>query len=542
MSTNPIPSFIDAVRRRLDRGVASRLGARCLLAAAGACVLWAVTWRIFGYAAPWPGYAIAGGAGLVAFVISTLMSKRSDTQAAAAADEVFGLKDGLLSWLGFRAKGSEGEVFDLHERSMAAKVAGLDVAAVPVPHPRRQYGVGLLLAVIAAGLAFLPHSQAVRDRLAREQMTAERSAEVKKQVEEAVEELIDQLSEEERQVLDPAKLRELAKQLEETKDQREAEKQIAKFEQELAKAMQGLEARQDEAVLKLAAEELAKSSLADVRQLGKQLDAKDFEMAKQELQDMKPGAKPKMTPEQLEKLKKNAAKAKDMAKRMADGARKRDFGKAPKPGNHQDAAEMPMAEGDQKPMQEMLDEMDAEARQLGQKMEQGEFDPDAEAMAGRMDGKMDELGRRLGQMGARQKAKDKLAKLRAGMGEARQFAQGQAQMLGLAQAMGQGQQPGGLKPGQGSVESRRKERDELKDNGNLSQLKGQANPDGPSSNSVESAESGTGIAGRASVDNKREFQRQMESLVRRDDIPEELKLGVREYFERVHETADTPDN
>jgi hypothetical protein len=31
----------------------------------------------------------------------------------------------------------------------------------------------------------------------------------------------------------------------------------------------------------------------------------------------------------------------------------------------------------------------------------------------------------------------------------------------------------------------------------------------------------------------------MESLVRRDDIPEELKLGVREYFERVHETGDT---
>jgi hypothetical protein len=188
MNANPIPSFIGAVRRRLDRGVASRLGARCLLAAAGACVLWAVAWRIFGYAAPWPGYAVAGGAGLVAFVISTMMSKRSEEQAAAAADEVFGLKDGLLSWLGFRAKGSEGEVFDLHERSMAAKVAGLEVAAVPVPQPRRQYGVGLLLAVIAGGLAFLPHSQAVRDRLAREELTAERSAEVKKQVEEAVEE------------------------------------------------------------------------------------------------------------------------------------------------------------------------------------------------------------------------------------------------------------------------------------------------------------------------------------------------------------------
>ncbi len=538
MNASPISAFIDVVRRRLDRGVASRIGARCLLAAAGACVLWAVGWRIFGYAAPWLGYAVAGAAGVLALIVAMMLSRQTTARAASVADEVFGLKDGLLSWLGFRAKGSEGEVFELHERMMTAKVSTLEPAAVPVVHPRRSYGVGVLLAVIAGGLAFLPHSQAVRDRLAREQMTAERSAEVKKQVEEAVEELIKDLSEEERKQIDPAKLRELAKQLDETKDQREAEKQIAKFEQELAKAMQGLEARQDEAVLKLAAEELAKSSLADVRQLGKQLDAKDFEKAQQEMQDMKPGAKPKMTPEQLEQLKKNAAKAKDMAKRMADGARKRDFGKAPKPGNNQDAAEMPMANGDQKPMQEMLDEMDAEARQLGQKMEQGEFDPDAEAMAGRMDGKMDELGKRLGMLGARQKAKDKLAKLRAGMSEARQFAQGQSQMLGLAQSMAQGQTPGGLAPGQGSVESRRKEQDELKDNGNMAQLKGQANPDGPSSNSVESAESGTGIAGRAAVDSKREFRRQMESLVRRDDIPEELKLGVREYFERVHESDE----
>jgi hypothetical protein len=126
------------------------------------------------------------------------------------------------------------------------------------------------------------------------------------------------------------------------------------------------------------------------------------------------------------------------------------------------------------------------------------------------------------------------------MGEARQFAQGQSQMLGLAQSMMQSQQPGGLEAGRGSVESRRDARDELKDNNNLAELKGNPNGEGPSTNTVESAESGTGIAGRAAVDNQREFRRQMESLVRRDDIPEELKLGVREYFERVHETEEAP--
>lgn len=535
-----LASFLDAVRRRLDRGVASRIGARCLLAAAGVALVWAVAWRIFGYAAPRTGYAIAGGAGLLAFVIARMVARKSSTDAALAADETFGLKDGLLSWLGFHAKGSEGEVYQLHEKSLLAKVSALDPAGVPLVHPKRLYGIGLLLAVIAGGLALLPHSQAVRDRLAREQMTAERSAEVKKQVEEAVEELIKGLGEEERKELDPARLRELAKQLAETKDQREAEKQIAKFEQELSKAMQGLEARQDEAVLKLSAEELAKSSLADARQLGKQLDAKDFEKAKQELGEMKPAAKPKMTREELEQLKKNAAKAREMAKRMADGARQRNFGKTPKPGDKMDGKQMQMAEGkgNQQPLQEMLEEMDADARQFDAKLEQGEFDPDAEAMAMRLGGKMDKLGNRLGRLGARQKAKDKLARLRAGMCEARQFAQGQSQMLGLAQSMMQSQEAGGKEAGQGSVESRRNERDELKDNNNLAELKGNPDGEGPSTNTVESAESGTGIAGRAAVDHQREFRRQMESLVRRDDIPEELKLGVREYFERVHEAAE----
>ncbi|RYD67084.1 MAG: hypothetical protein EOP83_03565, partial [Verrucomicrobiaceae bacterium] len=139
-----LASFLDAVRRRLDHGVASRMGARCLLAAAGASLVWAVAWRAFGFAAPRIGYAIAAGAGLLAFVIALVVSRRTSTDAALAADETFGLMDGLLSWLGFRAKGGEGEVYQLQEKMLVARVSSLDPADIPLVHPKRSYGIGLL--------------------------------------------------------------------------------------------------------------------------------------------------------------------------------------------------------------------------------------------------------------------------------------------------------------------------------------------------------------------------------------------------------------
>lgn len=531
MSLSVIESFLHAVRRRLDGGARMRVISRVFLAASVSALLWAVAWRVFGYAAPLPGYAVIAALAVIAAIVRLILSRHDVHAAARSADGVFHLKDALVSWLDFRAHKREGEVYQLAGRDLARLVETKDVTSVPVPKCRRVFTAASLVAVAAVGLALLPHSAAVRKRLADEELASQRSKEIEKQVEEAIEEIIKSMSEEEREMLKPAALREWAKQLEATKDFRENEKQLARLEQQIAKAMQGLEARQDEAVLKLAADELAKSSLADVRQLGKQLDAKDFEKAAQEMKDMKPEAMKKMTPEELEQLRKNAAKTRDMAKRMADGARRKDFGKM-KPGDNRNAK--PGAANEQA-MDEMLEELDEDARDLAEELEDGEeADEDAEEMAGELGEKMDGLGKRLGKLGARQKAKGKLDALRRGLGDARQFAQGRTQSLGLAQM--QSQSPGGLKPGTGSDQSRRKERDEFKDNGNMTQLKGNQTGEGPSSSSVESAESGSGVAGRANVAKQREFKQQFESLVHRDDIPEALKLGVREYFEKVHET------
>ncbi len=534
MSRPTIESFLDGVRTRLDGGNRIHVVSRVLLAGAALAVAWALAWRVFGYAAPRSGYAVVALLAVVTVIAWTLLTRRGVRESANKADVVFHLKDGLVSWLDFKAAGLDGEVYQLNEQRLANDISTKDLSGLPVPKPRKAFAFGALLVIAAIGLALIPNSKAVTERLAREEEASKRSAEIEKQVEKAIEEIINAMSEEERELLDPKAMREWAKQLQETKDARESEKQLARLEQQISKAMQGLEARQDEAVLKLAADELSKSSLADVRQLGKQLENKDFEKATQELKDMKPAAMPKMTPEELEKLRKNAAKSRDMAKRMADGARRRDFGKM-KPGNNKDAKP---TKDQQQGLEEMLEELDEDSRDLAKELEEddGEMDEDAEAMAGKVGEKMDGLGKRLGKLGARQKAKGKLNALRSGLGEARQFAQGKSQTLGLAQSTAEGMQPGGKQAGKGSDKSRREERDQLTDNGNKVEIKGNPSGDGPSSSSVESAESGSGIAGRANVAKQREFKQQLESLVHRDDIPESLKLGVREYFETVHET------
>jgi hypothetical protein len=51
---------------------------------------------------------------------------------------------------------------------------------------------------------------------------------------------------------------------------------------------------------------------------------------------------------------------------------------------------------------------------------------------------------------------------------------------------------------------------------------------------VESAEDGSGISTRQHIARAREFRRQFESFVQREDIPEHVRNGVRTYFENIH--------
>ena len=53
---------------------------------------------------------------------------------------------------------------------------------------------------------------------------------------------------------------------------------------------------------------------------------------------------------------------------------------------------------------------------------------------------------------------------------------------------------------------------------------------------VEDAEDGEGVATRRSTSQQREYAKQMESFVQREEVPPAIKEGGKRYFEGIHET------
>ena len=50
------------------------------------------------------------------------------------------------------------------------------------------------------------------------------------------------------------------------------------------------------------------------------------------------------------------------------------------------------------------------------------------------------------------------------------------------------------------------------------------------------------LAIRKATARKRDFVRQFESFVQREDVPEELKRGVKNYFTEIHQGEQNPEN
>lgn len=144
---------------------------------------------------------------------------------------------------------------------------------------------------------------------------------------------------------------------------------------------------------------------------------------------------------------------------------------------------------------------------------------------GKLKGRLDKLGKSLGKLGAKRNARLKL------LGMCKQAGQCQGMCQGMCQSPFA--KPGGLKPGNGTLDNSRDEKDELKDNGQTTQLKGQKGA-GPSITKVEAADDGTGVSHRKAEAKERAFKMQFESFVQREDVPEDVKDGVKQYFESLH--------
>lgn len=527
---------------------------------AGLLVVVGLSYVLRGHPVPksWYAGAVAAAIG-AAFGIAALRRWSSDG-AAHFADGFFGLKDSLASWLHFRRQQREGDFYALQEQATAQRVGVLDVDDIRYQKPRRLMVCLGLLAVCALLMAFKQASPEVLAEQAEAEQTLEHTGLINEHLEEVIDELEKGLSEEERAALNPDELRELIKGLKETKDPKEAMRQYAEIERKITAKAAKLEQRKNEQLLAKAGEELQKDEAS--KEAGKKLEAKDYKKAAEELKKLQPE---KLDPEKLGETQKELAKLKAAAQRMAAAAkaagRKGSAASAPKPGDK-------AAQASKSQAQSSKSGSSGQGQANGQGGSSGQGDGDMAQMIADLEASVKDFenalkeamlqeqqfgkcdGATLGQCNATQFVlSDRLSQFGDKLCQMQTMSDMQMKLLGLCKKVGQCQgamcdkaslaaclsnKPGGQKAGVGSVESRREGGDELVDNGETSLLQGQKNS-GPSESTVEAADEGSGISSRQAGTRERDFQRQLESFVQREDVPDDVKQGVKEYFKNIHQ-------
>jgi hypothetical protein len=574
VSAGLVLQFIQRVRRRLNLYALWQGLLWAWLWVSVGLAGWATVDVLRGYQVPLFVYGVAGVVWAATALILWGMWRVNDDTAAQQADRIFGLKDSLRSCRNFLHAGRHEGFYDLQAQQTARQLTDKSMEAIPFRWPRSPVVVAIACTALAVGLAFKGPSLTLVAEEALRRATLQATNELNEELAELVDQLELEVSDEaEKELINANQLREWVKELEATGDPREAMRQYAKLERKIEQAAQALQNRRDEQLLERAAAELKKDPVN--RDLADLLKQKKMDQAARELEKMKLMPRERQTGLKLSDQQKELAKLRAAAQRMAsasgrDAGRQRDSRGQNSPPQSVGRDQTQMGDqgqenwpeglptpppGDQGPEggdatdgEEIDGQLDELMRQLEedlqaweeamQKLELADEDAqqglegECEACQGRVNGDLDQLGQQLRRL-ARQRAAQ--ARLR---GLAKKF--GQAQAQARAGGRGQGDQPGGREAGRGTSDRQRADQDNPETKGRASRLQG-LHGQGPSLTQIQAADSGTGISRRGGEVVERDFQRQFESFVEREDIPEDLKSGVKNYFLQIHQSAAPED-
>ena len=539
-----ILSFLAGVQRRLNQARFARVVSFTLLGVSLALTLWCLWWIAQGYAVPKSGYGIAAIALPLTALVAWLSGLISRQKAAQSADEHFGLKDAISSHLGFSQEGRQGEFVTLQAEATAARVQQLSTSSIPVTWPRRVLTIASVLLVSCLLMSFRKATPAVLEKIALEEETVRKSEEVNKELEKEIEELIKSASDDEKELLKPDEWRRWVKELKETKDQKEAMRQYAELERRLSEAAQKLSQRENEQLLAKAAEEMKQA--AELKPIAKSLDEQNYRQAAQQLKQMSL----KADVQKPDEARKELAKLKSAAQRMAAAARnfqQRNGSNASQSAgqqnqskegqNSQKSGQGQQAQGSQGSSgQQGMDQQMTSLEQAVQDLQQMLQQPNPNASQcqncqNQANQALDKLCQSMCQSSAKRDVQKKLQSLC----QCTSMCQGfmcDKECQSLAQC-----QSANKKAGSGSLENRREGSDPNVNSGNQQQLTGQKGA-GPSDTSTESADTGSGRATQTARLQEKVWKRQMESFIQREDVPAEVKEGVKEYFKGIQQVGE----
>jgi myosin heavy subunit len=358
----------------------------------------------------------------------------------------------------------------------------------------------------------------VLKRWRQEKETAAKTEEINEVLREELKELAKQLPED--ADVSAKELRELAEKLGTTSDLREAMRQYAELERRMQQAAQRMDQRETEELLRQAGEALANDPAH--RDLARMLQQKDFQQAAERLKSLTPSEStdPAAAAQQMEKLKSAAQRMGHTAKEFAQR-------------NGEKKASDPSSVVSQ------MQALDEAVRKLDQAMRNGSQSQQQQQSQQQKQQQQQQCKQCQSQC---QSCANQLSQSMQKCGQCRSMAQ---QMKSLCNSLsqcsnylnGQGQCPGGNKSGgkqagKGTEQTRRTIMDPTVTPSTDLQIKGQMGQ-GPSDKTTEDADSGDTVASGVGASRERSYTRQAESFVRREDVPAEVRQGVKTYFETL---------
>ncbi|MEX0885619.1 MAG: hypothetical protein WD009_04190 [Phycisphaeraceae bacterium] len=538
-----VEHFVRTARRRLNGHLAWRCVRGSLLGGAAVMLVIALSYVARGHSVPGLWYPAVLAASL-AVAAGTWVSRRlGGEQAELVIDRCFDLRDAVSSLRGLERAGRRGPLHDLHAAQVRQQVSRLHVHDLPTPPGHRLTAAAIGLALLAGGLGLIGPGAAVRQQQAEADRTRQHTQQINEELDRYVREMLAGAPKNETDLIDAAELRQWVEQLEAQPQLHEALRQYARFQQRVSRMSVALDRQRDEALLDEAAHRL--QDVPEARHLAEQLEQKRYRDAAERLRGEQP------TPEQeLEEQRDRLDRLRQASRRMAEAARSMRGRRAGSGGSDSTsggsgaggtgdgAGDRGAGETVDDELAGLLEELDEAVDAYDEALAEYEL---IESQAGdalaRLEEVGDDAGRRLqrlsehlDELDAARLARRRLQALRRRLAEAQsELARGSASAR-LADA-------GGLEAGRdANPDSMDREHDTL-DEGQLTKLTGQRS-DGPALRSVESADSGTGVARRDFDEQAQAFERQVESFVQREDVPEPLRDGVRSYFQSIHEAFE----
>ncbi len=557
-SHDRIEAFVKVIRGRLNRFRLLDTLFWTVMAVAAALLVVCLVYVLRGYAVPKTWYLVAGGVLAAGTVVAFVVRRWSGDGAAHFADSFFNLKDSIATSLHFKKEAREGDFVELQKEATISKIEPLAATAIPYEMPTRLIVSGLALVLLCTLLAFKAPAPHIIEKQRVEEETAMKTEEINEFLEELIEELDKSSTDEEKEALDPDKLRELVKDLEDTKDRKEAMRQYANLERKLQEAARRLDQRKNEELLAKVGKEIKKDD--ENKALGKKMEEKKFREAAEELEALKPSQQPKELSEQRKEL----ARLKSAAQRMAAAAKSANrkgasasnsqqnnkSNSAGSKGNQSSKSQSQASSGANSQssggeMTEQLGDLAESVKNLEEALKNAEMEmKQMSKLSEKTDGEckdcknavladIDKLSQSMSKMSSMKESQSKLLSMCKKLGQCQGYL-GEPKFSSLSQCMSPN--AGGQKAGMGSTESRTDQANELTDNGNTTQLKGMKGQ-GPSQSTIEAADDGDGVSSRRTAAAQREFSAQLESFVQREDVPEDVKEGVKEYFKSIHQSS-----